>query len=59
LRRGDLDQACGTLRWALELAETSGERLVEARALCGLSELALSGGDPAEVTAVPRLAAGG
>jgi hypothetical protein len=34
------------LQRALELAAAAGERLVEARALLGLSELCLASGDP-------------
>ena len=48
VRQGEFDAGRSALQRSLELAGTVGERLVEARALLGLSELALARGDPGE-----------
>jgi DNA-binding SARP family transcriptional activator len=45
-RRGEFDHARAALQDAVELARRVGERLVEGRALLGLSELALAQGEP-------------
>jgi DNA-binding SARP family transcriptional activator len=46
VRQAEFDQARNMLRRAMDFAVTAGERLAEARALLGLSELALASGDP-------------
>jgi len=48
VRQGEFGQARSALLRAMQLAGTAGERLAEARALLGLSELALTSGDPRE-----------
>jgi hypothetical protein len=48
VRQGDFDHANGALLHARKLASSAGQPLTEARALLGLSELALTTSDPAQ-----------
>jgi DNA-binding SARP family transcriptional activator len=57
VRRGEFGDARGALQRSLELAGTTGERLVEAQALLGFCELALADGDPDQAGLVARQAA--
>jgi tetratricopeptide (TPR) repeat protein len=48
VRRRESGQAREALQHALELADRVGQRTAQMRALLGLSEVALAGGDPGE-----------
>ena len=57
-RQGEFGQARDALQRALELAGAADQPLTEARALLGLSELALASGDPRQAVAFAQRAAG-
>ena len=58
VRQGEFAQARTALQRALELAGIAGDRWAEARALIGLSELALASGDPGQAVVLGQQASG-
>jgi hypothetical protein len=58
VRVGEFGRARTALQRALELPGTTGERHADARALLGLSELALASGDPAQAVVFAQRASG-